>query len=159
MLQISQHGDSMHLMRPDRVYKTGVLAPVPMQIGAQVAANALAFTRGLGAAGGVGFFKGLMLKYQAWANRGRARAFARPVARPMPMAPMIPAVTGQAQAQYIGTYGVGPEPWAASIVAPNLANKVPMLIHLGAQSMEPLVRAGAEASTMAYWNALRWMRG
>lgn len=156
MLQISQHGDSMHLMRPDRVYKTGVLAPVPTQIGAQVAANALAFTRGLGAAGGVGFFKGLMLKYQAWANRGRARAFARPAAVPMAA---IPAVTGQASAQYIGTYGVGPAPWAASAVAPNLANKVPMLIHLGARSMEPLVRAGAEASTMAYWNALRWMRG
>lgn len=155
MLHVT-HGDSMHTMRPDRVYKTGVLAPVPTQIGAQVAANALAFTRGLGAAGGVGFFKGLMLKYQAWAYRKRAAAFVRPVARPMAQ---IPAVTGQAQAQYIGTYGVGPEPWAASIVAPNLANKVPMLIHLGAQSMEPLVRAGAEASTMAYWNALRWMRG
>jgi len=80
MNTVERHGAGMHLVRPDRVYSTGVLAPMtgyaPGRDAQMVAAEftkrsqnlgGLALAGAFGAAGQSNFVEKLRLKFEAWA--------------------------------------------------------------------------------------------
>lgn len=110
----------MHVMRPDRVYRTGVLAPmVGYQPSYDVQANAQAFTQGpplgtmLQGLRGFGPFARLRLRAKAWIASKRANAF---------------VAAGTA-----GLYGPGAPQVVAQQVAPQMQAQMLMLMHLPAR--------------------------
>lgn len=135
MATVIRHGAGSHHLRADRVYRTGVLAPmVGFQPQTDVQAIAQAFTQGppLGtviASDGLGGFRGPVsgaftragAAIKAWFARARAsRAIASAVAAaanmPASATPSIP---------------VAPESAAANQVAPQMQSQMQMLLALG----------------------------
>lgn len=113
-MDIVRHGGESHVVRPDRVYRTGVLAPiVGYQPGADVQAVAAAFTLGPPSGtvlsgyglGNVGLITQLKLKIQSWIATAKAKkmmqvADAAGSAGVAP-APQAPGPSTQAAAQVL----------------------------------------------------------
>ena len=133
MTQVIRHGGEAHVVRPDRVYRTGVLTPmVGFAPGADVQANAQAFTQGpplgtmLQGLGAFGPFQRLGLRIKSWwAQRKGAGAF------------MNTGVSG---------FGAPGLPYVeAHQVAPQLMHQMQMLMHLPARGSEGAAAAYAYA--------------
>jgi hypothetical protein len=77
MALIIRHGGEAHVMRPDGVYRTGVLQPmVGYHPGADVRAVGRMFTaRGLEGLGGLNVFERMKLRIQGWFSGAKAAAF------------------------------------------------------------------------------------
>jgi hypothetical protein len=77
-----RHGDTEHFMRPDRVYRTGVISPVAgFNPAEDVMSVAQGFTRGpyafrqLGETPNIGLLNKIKIKIAAWRARKNARRF------------------------------------------------------------------------------------
>lgn len=77
MATIIRHGGEAHVMRPDGVYRTGVLQPmVGYHPGADVQAVGRMFTaRGLSGLGGLNIFERMGLRIRSWFSSSKAAAF------------------------------------------------------------------------------------
>jgi hypothetical protein len=135
MQLVERHGGGSHYVRPDRVYRTGVLtSTMGYDPGADVQSVAASFTQypmdlstsglqGLGA--NVGLIDKLRIKFATWKARRAARAGMRDFG----------AVRNVAYAR------VGEE------IAPHMVSKEQMLAHLMQGSLPPnFARAQAETS-------------
>lgn len=111
MTTILRHGDAQHAVRPDRVYRTGVLTSiVGYQPQADVQAVAAAFTlgpaggmtlQGYGLGSGANWFERMKLRMQAWVARKQLKVQARQEAVSGFPAPQPPGPTQQAQASQL----------------------------------------------------------
>jgi len=126
----NRHGDGMHFMRPDRVYRTSVLAPmVGYQPPADVEAVAMAFTQGAE--------RGMMLqglgampapverflaRLRAWiAERRAKKLMSAGMPAPHPMPPTASGVPRMPPQPMNGLGMPGPAPGMAQQIAPQLA--------------------------------------
>lgn len=161
---IARHGDASHYVRPDRVYRTGVLESIvgyqPQQDVMDVAA---AFTQGpmlfqqgsptIGVAGprvqlggpiqflgvsNLGIFQKMWLRFQTWRANKKAAAF-----------------------QTAGMHGLfgltpyGPKAWAGQQVMPEAASRVAMLIAMQEKDQPPMIARNNSDVIAARWNYLR----
>lgn len=161
-----------HVLRPDRVYKTGVLSPmVGFRPGEAVMATADAFTKGPYTGMQLSGLRGVGARIGAWWQGVKARAQAGRVAyMPMSMpAPAIPAATaaqpsvqtpqGNAYGYFaqhtmapMAAYGeVGPTAWLPGALTSRAYGQSPSL---------PTYAADAAAkTTMMRWRGVRWPWG
>lgn len=93
-MSMSRHGGELHVVRPDRVYATSVLSPIPgYNPGPDVQAVALAFTSrgyniptagmtvGLGAPPPLSFFQRLRIRFEAKRSEKQARRMMKRLAK------------------------------------------------------------------------------
>jgi hypothetical protein len=179
MHQISLLGGlGNHVLRPDRVYKTGVLSPmVGFRPGEAVMATADAFTKGPYTGmqlSGLRGLRGLAESIGAWWDNVKARAQAGRAAYSAP-APSIPAPTaaqptvhtpqGNAYGYYaqhptfeqhqiapMAAYGeVGPMAWLPGALVSRAYGQSPSLPAYAAEA--------ASKTTMMRWRGVRWPWG
>lgn len=159
MTMIMRHGGGSHYIRPDRVYRTGVVSPsYGYQPEADVMSVAEAFTVGpyqfqqyanSGMAGyglraaGPGFFKGLVLKIKAKiAAKNAAKMMA--VTRGMNG---LGHVNPFQQAMMLGP-----------MVVPAMSGRVEALMQMATARMPDQMATPVGAAVMNNWNSLRYGR-
>ncbi len=153
-MMFARHGDASHYMRPDRVYRTGVLAPITgfspqqdvMGVAAEFTQGPYAFMQGdnpgLGGApiqflgfnapvSNLGLLQRAWLKFTAWRTRMKAAKF--------------------------GFHGpsidpFGPQDWAGGRVVPGANQRIEMLIAMQAKN-QPQIFAARNSDQIA----MRWM--
>lgn len=175
-------GDASGMVRPDRVYRTGVLTPiVGYQPGQSVQAVANAFTTGP-QAGLQGPMSGFWSKVSTWWQgvKARAKAGSQQVVALLPAAvqqspvptantPQLspagaaappPVAVGMHPHSFTGRYA--PMPYTAALRAP-YANGIPgdmVAAAYGQSSSLPTYAAEAAAkTTMMRWRGFRWPWG
>jgi hypothetical protein len=151
-------------LRPDRVYRTGVITAPRMDPGAGIAETARRFT-GLNGGPLGGFFATLVAKFKAWRARPMAFQFIQPARAAA--SPQIPATTGATASVIdsngnsrviLGTYGVGPVPMAAQMISPEAYGQYQRLAQSAASQQPALVGGATFVDAMAYRNGLIWRR-
>lgn len=180
MQTIDKHGAGSHVMRPDRVYATGVLSPMAgFAPGQDVQSVVSEFTRraaNLGAAGQLNFFDRMKLRFAAFmakkkaqdaakANTASAKANVQAI-QASANAIAHASAQGQAHGQAFGNRGVGvfPHPTSAGMayaqvgtqVAPHMIGQVQMLARLTQGTMPRAVAEAQVATTLERWHNLRW---
>ena len=167
----TRHGGGSHFLRPDRVYRTGVLAPMTgFRPGPDVQAIAADFTQGpqsgtvlSGAYYAGGPFAGLgqggaFGKLRAWWQGVKARARAGKML-PLPAAAaQTPSVASEPVVSLTpGPYGA--EPNAAFAVGP-FARGLPGALVAASYGqspfLSPFARESIDKTTMMHWQARRW---
>jgi hypothetical protein len=184
MRQISLLGDapaSSRPMRPDRVYRTGVLSPmVGYQPGMAVQAVADAFTTGP-QAGLQGPFTGFWGKVSMWWQgvKARAKAGTSQVVALIPAAIQQSAVPTASEPQihapgaavppvpmgaavgnpHMFTGRMAPAPYTANLVAPYMVGIPSQMVSAAygqSTSLPPYAAEAASKTTMMMWRGLRW---
>lgn len=142
MAEIIRHGGNAHFMRPDRVYRTSVIAPmVGYQPEADVQAVTQEFTQGprlgmmLSGLGTPGPIQRLGLRIKAWMARKKAERFMQVSGLGMPgpvamqaqqIAPHLAAQMARVVDLMSGRYGTGyPAVQADAIIGRTLNNRYP----------------------------------
>lgn len=160
---IARHGGESHVVRPDRVYRTGVLTPiVGFQPQQDVMANAAAFTQGpyffqqgsVGMAGvagprvtflgpatvqHLGLIQRLWLKFQAWKARKNAQK--------------VLSTTG-----VNGLFGFtpyGPSNWAGNQIMPGNADRVAKLAAIAQREQPTTIGMNNTDAILARFNYMR----
>jgi hypothetical protein len=157
-----RHGEAAHYVRPDRVYRTGVIVSTSgYQPNQDVQMVTAAFTEGspnlglqglfgaLGAQGNLGFFKKLGLRLKAmYAPRARAAA---------PIAFMPPAMAAAQNAEITNRfkYGMAYAQIGAQLT-PRAMSKLDMLAQLNRGSVPTAVANAQVATSMERWDNMRW---
>jgi hypothetical protein len=154
-----RHGEAAHYVRPDRVYRTGVIVSTSgYQPNQDVQMVTAAFTEGspnlglrglFGAENNVGFFKKLMLRVKAmYAPRARAAA---------PIAFMPPAMAAAQDAAIANRfkYGMAYAQIGAQLT-PRAMSKLDMLAQLSRGSVPTAVANAQVATSMERWHNMRW---
>lgn len=160
-----RHGEAAHYVRPDRVYRTGVIVSTSgYQPNQDVQLVTASFTEGspnlglrgglfgaFGAAGNIGFFKKLGLRLKAmYARRSPMAAPRVPFVAPPGAAHASPASIhnrfeyGMAYAQ-VGTQ-----------LTPQAMSKLDMLAQLNRGSVPTAVANAQVATSMERWDNMRW---
>ena len=139
MSTVIRHSGASHAMRPDRVARTGVLAPiVGYQPQADVQMVAAEFTGGGLSGAGTGLFQRLAARSRAWfASRGAARA----------MAVSTTTSSSQQPAPQQSAPPASPAAQQANQVAPQIAAQMQMLQAIPDDGPEQAITAQA-----ARWN-------
>ncbi len=155
-----RHGEAGHYVRPDRVYRTGVIVSTSgFQPNQDVQLVTASFTEGapnlglqglFGAEGNVSFFKKLALRAKAM--------FAAP-ARPMvPMAPMVPPGAAHAAPASMHNrfeYGTA-YAQVGTQLGPQAMSKLGMLAQLNRGSVPKAIANAQVATSMERWDNMRW---
>ena len=140
MITVDRHGGSNHFMRPDRVYKTGVLSPMQgYQPNQDVQAVAAEFTdfptnlqvTALSGATGAGFFQRLALRWNAWRAQRKAAGH---------------------------LFGPGHQGGIEPGMARDMTGKLEMLATMMAQNLPQNVREQQVRYSIDNWNHQRWPR-
>lgn len=134
-----RHGDGQHFMRPDRVYRTSVLAPmVGYQPQADVQAVTMAFTQGpdrgmmlqgLGAMPGP--IQRFLARLQAWIAERKARKFVEATVGPKTGGPPPFVPPGHQRPADLGMPGAAPA--TADQISPHLATQMVGMMDLMAR--------------------------
>lgn len=158
-----RHGAASHFMRPDRVYRTGVIPPVTGFNPAEDVMNVAAeFTRGpytfqqLGSAqllGNLPLWERVKLRVAAWRARKHAAKFAAAVANavaptPPPAGPMVTDT------------GINPNGTASQMapqINPAIATRVALLQSMATKNLPQQWAPNAQAMISARWNG-NWGR-
>jgi len=161
----AQHTDAMHYLRPDRVYATGVLAPMTgFRPGEAVMATADAFTRGPYTGMQLsGLRGGLFSRLAAWWEDIKARIKAGRAAYTLPAMPAPtatqPVVTSDRP--FISQHAIAPMAAYGESMGP--AAGLPHALTAQAYGQSPsLPTYAAEAAaktTMMRWRGVRWPWG
>jgi len=152
MQTVERHGGGSHFVRPDRVYRTGVLSStMGYQPGADVQSVAASFTQypmdlslpsGLGAVG-VGVIEKLRLRFMAWKSRKKAKAFMQ---GPPMVAQTAAFMPGGAYAQVGEQY------------SPQMLMKEQMVALLTQGTLSPEYAQAQAQTSLNHWNN-RWWNG
>lgn len=149
---IARHGEASHYMRPDRVYRTGVLAPMAgfspqqdvMGVAAEFTQGPALFMQGdnpglgrppiqflgFGAPiSNLGFLQKAWIKFTAWRTRMQAKKFG-----------------------FSGLDPFGPQDWAGGRVVPMANERAEMLMQMQAHN-QPQIFAARNTDQIA----MRWM--
>ena len=160
MQVIERHGGASHYVRPDRVYRTGVLAPTAnFAPGQDVEAVAAAFTERsmnlsgmLGDASPLNFAQKMKLRWDAFILKMRVKKAIKAGAS-------VPAAGTDTQLHERQAHqshdGIAYMQMGAR-VAPSMAGQVQMLAHMTGGTLPSSVAQAQIATTMERWNNLRW---
>lgn len=161
MQVVEKHGGGMHFVRPDRVYRTGVLSPwFTFSPGQDVQAVASEFTQrsmNLGAPR-----SGLLDRMRSGLSSLRARVMGK--AAPMPSVATAPqsqaqdgpfADRGQAFMPHPAQRGMA-YAQVGMQVAPHMIGQVQLMAKLTAGSLPRQVADAQVATSMERWHNLRW---
>ena len=165
MQTATRHGDGAHYVRPDRVYRTGVLASVmgyqPDQDVQDVAASFTAYPMDLrlglsGLGAGQGFLQSL---------GARIKAFFQGAPRALPVMALPPAPAQQTMAS-VATGLFTPDPTAAAggmayaqigeQVVPFAFGQNALVANLVSGGLPERLAASQGAVSWHRWNSLRW---
>lgn len=153
MALVIRHGGESHTMRPDRVYRTSVLAPMMnYSPQADVQAVAQAFTQGPPLATMLQGLRGLRDgDLSAW---DKFKLWLKGISP----AGLVAAVNNAAAVESMNNPSPppGPQQQAASQVAPQMQSQMMMLMRLSTSGMQPGVqRAGRSLSKRRYFSYYR----
>lgn len=170
MLGDQQHSDSAHYLRPDRVYRTSVLAPMTgFRPGQAVQATAQSFTQGP--------YRGMSLSGfgQKPSIADRVKAWWRGLMTPPSAPPMVPvpgpAAASQVQVHSPGAsmpptaqgyergYSLAPAYQSANFLAPHFRHIPEKLVSRAygqSTALPPFAEEAATKTAMMMWRGLRW---
>jgi len=165
---IERHGGGSHWVRPDRVYRTGVLVSTSgFQPNQDVQAVAASFTEGgpnlglrglagaFGAAGNLNFLQRLKLRVDNAVATAKAKLA---VKRAMPAQAQAVAHAPVPQGRAVGnpfTHGMAYAQIGAQ-VAPQMISQVQLLAALNAGHLPGPVAQAQVATSLQHWDNLRW---
>lgn len=161
-----QHSDAAHYIRPDRVYQTGVLAPMTgFRPGQAVMATANAFTSGPYTGMQLSGLRGVGARLSAWWQNVKARAQAGRAAYAMPALPAPtaaqPAITNANGRPFISQHNVAPMAAYGETMGPaaGLPHALTSRAYGQSSSLPSYAADAAAKTTMMRWRGVRWPWG
>lgn len=147
---ITRHGGGSHYVRPDRVYRTGVISStMGYDPGADVQDVAASFTQypmdlGLSGFGAIpGIFTRMKLRFQAWRASMKAKS-------------MMAGLRGLGDFTPDAYNGGMAYPQVGAAISPPQFAKEAMVAQLTAGGLSPAQARGQVGFSMDRWNNMRW---
>ncbi len=156
-----RHGAGSHFMRPDRVYRTGVIAPVTgfnpaedvMSVAGEFTKGPYAFRQLDGSItlmGGLGFWDKIKLKIATWRASKNARRFENAAAIARVTEPVMPPAGPMAT--NVGLVPNGTAAQMAPQINPAFNTRVALLQAMAQQNMPSQWSANAQEMIASRWN-------